>query len=428
VLDLGKAETQENLRLKARCTRAKRQQPAFSVQVSGVCNNCPTFHARSFLLFHFSGSLVNDGEKSILNPPFPPFSRVNSSISPFSKGGGGDLRCMQDSFPRKIPKSHLSQTLSFLIFIILTLYFGNHSEAAFRDSYLGAKSMAMGGAYTALADDVDGILVNPAGISMIKTQQISATMAVLHAGLSDESMITQNIVGYAYKPNNIGSLGVVWKRLGAGELYYENTLALSYARSTSLYLTKSDEKRRRNLSLGGTLKLMNWDSAPTIDSDGRTIEDLPGWTGINFDLGFVIWPSENTPVALSFQNLRKSDIASSSSKIKENLSFVTRMGVAAIDKNRTWVMDLILKSGEIDLKIGLERRSHNDKLFLRTGIGLENLAWGMNYTIGAGYKPNDSMRIDYAFVYPINTILNTLGSHRISIVYSFGEQKTSEKH
>jgi hypothetical protein len=253
-----------------------------------------------------------------------------------------------------------------------------------------------------------------------------ATMAVLHVGLSDDSMITQNIVGYANKSGDIGSFGVVWKRFGTGNLYYENILALSYARSSSFYVTKGDKNRRKNLSLGGTLKLMNWDSAPTVDSNGRMIEDLPGWAGVSFDAGFVIWPSVNTPVAVSFQNLRKPDITSNSSKVKEKLPLITRVGIAAIDKNTTWAMDMILKQGELDLKIGLEKRSRDGNLFLRTGIALENLAWGMNFTAGAGYRFSKSARIDYAFVYPINTILGTYGSHRVSIVYNFGGNNISE--
>lgn len=364
MLYFGKAKAQEKLQLEARYTKKRSIMPSFIIQKFEACDNYRLAFHIEFYLF------------------------------------------------------------KFLSFLILTIIFTNQSEAAFRDSYLGAKSMAMGGADTALANEVDGILINPAGISNIKTQQITATMAVLHTGLNDESSITQNFVGYAYKPSNIGSFGVVWKRFNAGELYNENILALSYARPASLYITKGDNnKRRRNLSLGGTIKLMNWDSAPTIDSNGRTIEDLSGWAGINFDLGFIIWPSENTPVAVSFQNLRNQDIASSSSKIKERLPFVTRMGVAAIEKNFTWALDFVLKNSEIDLKIGLERRSHDGKIFIRTGMGLENLAWGMNFTVGAGYKPSDSMRIDYAFVYPINTILDTFGSHRVSIIYIFGNQE-----
>jgi len=314
-------------------------------------------------------------------------------------------------------KSHF---FIFVVFLML-LFFAKQSQSAFRDSYLGAKSMAMGGAYTALADDVDGILANPAGINAIKAQQLTATTAILHVGLSDESRLSQNIFGYAYKPRKTDSLGILWKQFSVSSLYYENIFALSYARSASLYLSKSEQKRPRNLSLGGTIKLMNWDSAPTIDSYGRTVEDLSGWTGVDFDLGFIIWTSENTPVAVSFQNIRSPNITSSSSNLKEYLSFTTKMGVAAIEKNFTWVLDLILKNGEIDLKIGAERKSHDNRLYFRAGVELANLAWGMNFTAGAGYKPSDSMRIDYAFVYPINTILDTLGSHRISIVYDFGE-------
>jgi hypothetical protein len=352
-----------------------------------------------------------------LNPTNPLFQRGNSMLS-FQRGN--NMLSFQDG------KTHfLLYKLCFLIFLFI-FFITSQSEAAFRDNFLGAKSMAMGGAYIAIADDVDGTLINPAILSAIKAQQIVATMAVLYPGLSDDSLITQNIVGYAHKSDDIGSLGIVWKRFGVGNLYNENILALSYARSSSLYLTKGEQNRPKNFSLGGSLKLMNWDSAPTVDAGGKVIEDLPGWTGISFDAGFVIWPSPNTPVAVSFQNLRRPDISSNQSKIKEKLPFSTRMGVAAIDKNTTWAMDLLLKGSQIDLKIGLEKRTLDGKLFLRTGIALENLAWGMNFTVGAGYRLNNSTRIDYAYVYPINTILNSMGSHRFSIVYNFGEEESSK--
>jgi len=304
-----------------------------------------------------------------------------------------------------------------LISIAFLFAIAGTSECAFRDDFLGARSMAMGGAYTALADDVDGALVNPAGLSMVKNQQILATMAYLYMGLSDGSTLSQNIIGYAYKGKN--ATGIIWKRFGVSDLYSENIVALCHARTGRLYLTKG-EKRPKNLSIGGTLKLMNWDSAPTMDNNGRIIEDIPGWTGATLDIGFVMWISENTPIAVSFQNIIKPDISSKYSKIKEILPGSTRMGVAAIENNTIWAMDLILESGKVDLQTGIERRSYDGKIFFRTGLGLENLAWGMNITIGAGYKPNSFLRIDYAFVYPVNTIVNTMGSHRISVVYNFG--------
>jgi len=312
--------------------------------------------------------------------------------------------------------------LYLIFFILIECFILGKCYSAFMDSYLGARSMAMGGAYTAIANDADGGLVNPAGLSMINGRQLTATTAILHIGLDDESMISQNIVGYAHKAD-FGSIGGVWKRFNAGDLYYENVLVLSCSRLGSLYFSKGDKNRLKNISYGGSIKLLNWDSAPTIDLTGRTVEDLSGWTGINFDLGFVIFPSVNTPVAISFQNIRKSYVNSKSSNIDEKLPMVTRMGVAAIGENTTWVIDLILKQGEIDLKIGLERKFYDGDVLVRTGIALENLAWGMNYTIGAGYKLSEKTRIDYAFMYPVNNILETFGSHRVSIVYNFGDNQ-----
>ena len=96
------------------------------------------------------------------------------------------------------------------------------------------------------------------------------------------------------------------------------------------------------------------------------------------------------------------------------------MGVAAIGENITWAMDMILRDGEFDLRTGLEKR-YGVNLAVRAGFSLENLAWGTNLTLGAGYRPGDSVRIDYAFVYPVNTVLSTLGSHQISVVYEFGD-------
>ncbi len=80
---------------------------------------------------------------------------------------------------------------------------------------------------------------------------------------------------------------------------------------------------------------------------------------------------------------------------------------------------MLLWEGQIDLRVGAERQSYDGNFLLRVGFSLENLAWGTNFTLGAGYKPSKSLRIDYAFVYPVNTILDTLGSHRISMVYNF---------
>lgn len=306
-----------------------------------------------------------------------------------------------------------------ILYVTFIILFAKPCSGSFQDDFLGARSIAMGGAYTALADEADGILVNPAGLSMVRNQQLSITSSALYVGLSDESFISQNIMGYAFRQKK-GSYGIVWKRFGVANLYSENTIALCYARTGRLYFTKGEENRPRNISLGINLKFLNWDSAPTVSPNGQIVEDIPGWNGFDLDLGIVVWPAENTPVALVFQNIFKPDVDSKLSKVNEELPRIARMGVAVITSNTIWSLDLVLRGGEIDFQTGLERQTYDGKLFLRSGFGLKNLAWGMNFMAGAGYRITDSVRFDYAFVYPINTIVNTIGSHRISIVYNFG--------
>ena len=304
--------------------------------------------------------------------------------------------------------------------LCLLISLSDSSVAAFKDNFLGARSVGMGGAYTAIANDADGALVNPAGLTVIEGQQMAATMSALHVGLSDDSLISHNILGYAHHQEGVGVLGVVWKRLGAGGLYSENVLALSLARAFGFYLSRSEEERRKNVSLGATLNLMSWDSAPTVGADGRIVEDLPGWRGISFDVGIVVRPAENVSVAVALQNVNRPNIVSSElSKVEEELPVAARMGVAAIGDKVVWAMDMILREGQIDLRMGAERQAYSENILLRMGFSLENLAWGTNVSLDASYKPNDSLRVDYAFVYPINTILDTLGSHRISMVYDF---------
>ena len=296
------------------------------------------------------------------------------------------------------------------------------THAAFEDGFIGARAFAMGGAFSAIGEESDGLLVNPASIANLthqtesrqSAQQLSATMARLHLGLSDKTSITQNLISYAYSRPAQGALGLLWKRLNVGELYSENYLLVGMSKS---YNFGAKEKRR--VSLGGAIKLLNWDTAPTIGADGAVVEDLPGRSRFAFDVGMIFRPSPNIPIALSLQNLNTPNIASASSTATENLPLQVMLGMGIVAENSTWGMDLVFRESEVDVKVGIESQFYDESLSLRGGFRLENLAWGTNLTLGGGYRPFRSLRIDYGFLFPIGGIRGTAGSHRFSIVYDF---------
>ena len=312
----------------------------------------------------------------------------------------------------QFPSLHFLIYLFFLILGVTGL--SSFTYSAFDDQFIGARAFAMGGAFTAIGSESDGLLVNPASISNVPSQQLSVTMARLHAGLSDETSITQHLISYATSQSGKGTLGGLWKRLNVSHLYSENYVVIGIAKR---YEVGSEEKR--SLALGGSLKLLNWDTAPTFGADGRIVEYLPGRTRLSFDAGIIFRPSANIPIAVSLQNLNTPDIVSTQSIATENLTLQVTLGIGILGANSIWGMDLVFKENQVDVKVGLEQQFDGGNVLLRGGFRLENLAWGANLTLGGGYRPSQSIRIDYGFVFPIGGIEETFGSHRFSIVYDF---------
>ena len=319
--------------------------------------------------------------------------------------------------------SSLFKLILFLTLVAIGVAgFPAQTYTAFEDGFIGARAFAMGGAFTAIGDESDGLLVNPASIANLKhqpessqsTQQLSATMARLHVGLSDETSITQNLISYAYSRPTRGALGLLWKRFNAGELYSENYLLVGLSKS---YTFGAEVKRR--ISLGGAVKLLSWDTAPTIGADGSVVEDLPGRSRLGLDVGMIFRPSPNIPIALSLQNLNTPNIATTNSISTENLPLQVMLGMGIVARNSTWGMDLVFRESEVDVKVGIESQFYDENLVLRGGFRLENLAWGTNLTLGGGYRPFGNLRIDYGFLFPIGGIRDTAGSHRFSVVYDF---------
>ncbi len=306
---------------------------------------------------------------------------------------------------------------SFNSIVCLTLFlapFTSTIYAAFDDRFIGARAYAMGGASSAVMNEVDALLVNPASISNISAQQFSATMAMLHVGLSDETSITQNLVAYANSHPKRGAVGLLWKRLNVSQLYAENYVVLGASKSYRI-----GSGGNRHFSIGASGKLLNWETVPTLGANGAVLEDLPGRSQLSVDLGFVFRSSTNIPIAVSVQNLNSPGVASSSSPSNETLPLQTTLGIGLLGNRSAWGTDLVFRRQEIDIAVGLEYRLHGDKLYVRSGFRLENLAWGTNLTAGAGFRPRERMRIDYGFVLPNGGIQSTFGSHRFSIVYDF---------
>ena len=182
--------------------------------------------------------------------------------------------------------------LTCLSLFLATNSFAGTDAAAFLKKSVGAKAIAMGGAFTSIADDPTAIYWNPAGLSLIQMYSVSAMgssgASDKYPGLKDvipthnffavtvplakfTDLLGKTVVGVGYissKMSNIQHTKDDGTRLGSitdtDSAYYLAAGVPIWEAATSLYV-------------GGTIKYITKEMSEVGVSDG----------GIDFDIGVI---------------------------------------------------------------------------------------------------------------------------------------------
>jgi len=239
---------------------------------------------------------------------------------------------------------------------------------------IGPRALAMGGAFSAVADDASAGYWNPAGLPLVGHQEISAT----HADLFGTG-ITDSYLSFVLplSPRDAASLDYYNSGFDDGELgFHENRVQLSFG-----------SRFHPRVAGGLSLKYLSRDT----DLDGVTVRQGDGF---GVDLGVLAFPHDAVRVALSLQDATDTRLQyrgddGSAVAFPRNL----RGGVAVRP-----VRDLTL-AFDVDDRwhSGLEYRLR-DALALRGGLQKD---WqstdGLVWSAGAGLKVG-VLRFDYARV------------------------------
>lgn len=302
----------------------------------------------------------------------------------------------------------------FKLFLVSLLIFGMHWQLARADNYYGmandylqygagARSLAMGGAYVALADDASGPYWNPAALTQVEEHQFLSMYAPFFEQTS------YNFLSYVHPLRRLGTLGIsdvllhsggykevrlVEGIIGTNRSIFKNTIIISYA-----------NKVRERISLGASLKLVH----------ERVMRYTGNGQGI--DLGILYQPLDALNIGLTLQN-------------------VLQPKVTLIDEPDMY---------DINLKAGLALKTFSNRLTLTADInklvdekayfcaGLEVSPWektsslslkrvdlraGFNhlqsFTCGLGLKIK-FFSVDYAFS------SHDLGNlHKFALTFSWG--------
>jgi tetratricopeptide (TPR) repeat protein len=263
---------------------------------------------------------------------------------------------------------------------------------------VGPRGIAMGGAYSALAEDASAIFWNPAGLAGIGHQEIAGSYANLYA-----ADIKDSYLAFVLPVSLRQAAAIDWYHSGFddSELQFsENRFDLSYG-----------YRFHRLISLGASAKYL--DRGTSLDGS-----NVRRGGGVGLDLGLLSSPARGLHLALVDQDMLDTKVYYSGEGQGNSVAYPhnVRFG-AAYDVNRfaTAAMDV-----DDRVHVGVELRPL-DAVALRAGYqvdrsGVREHAW----SFGAGFQAG-IFHADYAYV--THPALDPTSYVGLSMAFSFNPSR-----
>ncbi len=299
-----------------------------------------------------------------------------------------------------------------IIFLILLIFISNVSGAFKEIEQGGAYAISMGNAIAGLADNIDTIFINPAGIANIKGLCLSFSGASLYPGLDYGNNLKGNVAG-AYKMLPFLAVGA-----GYGFLYTEY-----YAENIALFSTGFNILN--NLNVGANFKYLMW-GGEVVSIYGVTKEQYNA-NAIGYDLGILYAITGNYSAGLSILDINQPVISSPSSKIKDRMPFEIKIGLGYNDDPWKADVDFHFIENMLSENIGVEYYILENLLAMRGGLSLYSLG-SDGYQLNIGVSINAALlskffQFNYAF--GLSSIKDSLGIHNAGIQFSTDSGKNS---
>jgi len=285
--------------------------------------------------------------------------------------------------------------------------------AEFNDVITGSRPAGMGNAFVALADDVNALYWNPAGMTLQKHMEVGFMHAEEETPTSGPSIAT-DFLGWSSGNSEYGAVGFAFLREGLSDIQQERTLAMSYGYALTPFTR-----------LGANFKSM----ATLVNPQGNFHPDpaLANDSTMGVDLSFlhIITPD------FRIGGLGRNFLAKIGHVDREDVTKTYRLGAAyrlhtdLIDKDYIWfTFDLYTKEDINDTSgmsvknaIGAEWQL-TPWIAVRAGADNGRLAGGAGLALMG-------LSVDYSIASKVDGIGT---SQRVSITYRFGSEVTKERH
>lgn len=288
--------------------------------------------------------------------------------------------------------------------ILLALASLSHAAGAggqagdFLNQETGARGAALGGAMTALTDDVTSLQWNPAGLARLGKPEVSATHVTLFESTSFDYL------GGGFRAGRWGALGAAYVRQASGG--FEARTSPNDAPTTFSIVQSAWQ-----LGWGGTLGIV--DLGLALKSVHESI-DTASAGGSGADAGAIVRPDEHFALGLRVANL----VAPKLTFVSEPVSYARTLDVSpayTFRYGKDWGTTLALKfsktAGAGLLASAGAEMQYTRLAALRLGFAQKGFSAGVGVRLG-------NSAFDYA------ALLHDLGvSHMITFTQRFGHTK-----
>lgn len=306
----------------------------------------------------------------------------------------------------------LLKNFKFFFIVLIILFFKNIYPL---DEIIGysARIKAMGDVVCGIADSVETVAFNPAGLHTVKTPQISLGYQILWMLLTENESLGSGYISMSYPFKKLGSVGLTYSNFSVSSLYQQHIALFTY--SNKLFDSFF-------LGLNAKYLLITYLITDEIVNNSYFTNFGNQATNFSVDLG-LLYKKEKFSFGLSAQNLNQPQLTLNPQE-NDYLSSKINIGVG-IYPTKTFTVGI---EGNYDttlkISLGIEKNFPKESISIRTG-GNYTLEGLIETSLGFGYRiplTFGAILLNYSFSYPLTQISNTAGHHFVSLLIDFNKE------
>lgn len=283
---------------------------------------------------------------------------------------------------------------------------GGHAGAFLRIG-AGVRPLSMGGAFTAVSDDITAAYWNPAGLDQLNSIQLMGMYSLLTL---DRQL---NYAAIAFPVGSVGTLGLNWLNLAVNNIDGRDAVGNptgDFSDSEHAFYLSYGKSIGDILFFGGSIKLLMHSLA-----QNRA-------TGYGGDVGLLFKPFKFLSLGVNLQDISSAIKWDTNSRLVETFPRTLRAGIALrplSNSSFTMAFDIEKNEKETEKLHGGIEISPFKQFAIRAGYNNGTFSAGGSIKVPIA---NNSLDIAYGI---FNDVVDISPIHRVSLLIEFGKKEVA---